>query len=150
MTVAYHPLDFAAIAKGDVLTPEQLKTITGTSPGTAKYEFAILSLRKRIMVELRRMGRPVTVACVQGSLRVLTDPEAARYNNAEFNAAFRKCARDFVRLTEVDARKLNDEQRGDLERNILIKGKMLQGARSARTIAIHSHKRSTPGLPAPE
>lgn len=149
MAVSYHPMDFAALKKGDVITPVQIAQITGQQPGTEKYALALMSLRERIMRECKKLGRPVTATCTKDSLRILTDPEAAHYNAEETRRGFRKQCRGFRRMVEVDARQLDDQQKSDLERNIIIVGKMIAAARSARSIAISAHKRSTPGLPAP-
>jgi hypothetical protein len=149
MAVVYHPMDFAKLSKGDVLTPEMIAKITGKQPGTEKYALALMGLRERIMRECRKLNNPITAVCSHESIRILTDAESAHYNAEETRRGFRKQCRAFRRLTEVDARELDDQQKTDLERNIIITGKMIAAARSARSIAISAHKRSTPGLTAP-
>lgn len=147
--VRYHPIDFDALRKGDVITVEQLERITGYQYGTRKFDLAVLALREQITRELHDRNYPITVASENGSLKILTDEEAAAYNPQMFRHGFRKLLRAHRRLMNVDATQLNSEQREALERNIVVQGKMISAARSSRQIALQSHKRATPGLPAP-
>lgn len=148
--IQYFPLDFDSLKKGDNITPDRLEQLTERKRGTDGYNLAVLALRERIVRECRDRGKHFTVAVVKGSLRVLTDEEAALYNAKTFRAGFRRSGKSLRRLTRVNTEMLSESQKKDHERNVLVFGKMLQAAQSARAaIAATPHKRSTPGLPEP-
>ena len=148
--IQYFPLDFDSLKKGDNITPDRLEKLTGKTRGTDGYNLAVLALRERIVRECKDRGKHFTVAVVKGTLRILTDEEAALYNVRTFRAGFRRSGKSLRRLTKVNVGQLSDQQKRDHERNLLVFGKMLQAARSARAaIAATPHQRMTPGLPEP-
>lgn len=150
--IAYYPLDFDLLKKGDSISPERLEALTQKQRGTDGYNLAVLALRERIVRECRDRGRHFTVALVKGSLRVLTDEEASLYNARTFRAGFKRSSKSLRRLAKVDASQLSDGQKIDHERNLIVLGKVLQAARTARAsalLALAGHQRTTPGLPKP-
>ena len=148
--IQYFPLDFDALQKGDNITPDRLEKLTERKRGTDGYNLAVLALRERIVRECRDRGKHFTVAVVKGTLRILTYEEAAVYNVRTFRAGFRRSGKSLRRLAKVNTAALTDPQKKDHERNMIVFGKMLQAARSARAaIAAEPYKRTTPGLPEP-
>jgi hypothetical protein len=149
--IQYFPLDFDALQKGDSIPPDRLEKLTETVRGTDVYNLAVLALRERIIRELRDREKHFTVAMVKGSLRVLTDSEAALYNARAFKAKFRGAGYALRRAARVDQSRLEDGQRKEHERNLITFGKMLQAAKAARrAISATPHERTTPGLPGPQ
>lgn len=148
--IQYFPLDFDALEKGHCINAERLQQLTGKQRGTDEYNLAVLALRERIVRECKDRNKNFTVAMVKGALRILTDEEAAVYNVRTFRAGFRRSHSSLRRLAKVDTAALSDQQKSEHERNVIVFGKMLQAARSARTaIAGTPHERTTPGLPEP-
>jgi len=148
--IQYFPLDFDSLQKGDSIAPDRLERLTNRKRGTDGYNLAVLALRERIVRECKDRGKHFTVALVKGSLRILTDEEAALYNVRTFRAGFRRSGKSLRRLSKVNTAALSDQQKADHERNLIVFGKMLQAARSARAaIAATPHQRTTPGLPGP-
>lgn len=148
--IQYFPLDFDGLQKGDNITPDRLEKLTERKRGTDGYNLAVLALRERIVRECRDRGKHFTVAVVKGTLRILTDEEAAVYNVRTFRAGFRRSGKSLRRLAKVNTEALTDPQKKEHERNLIVFGKMLQAARSARAaIAATPHQRTTPGLPEP-
>jgi hypothetical protein len=148
--IQYYPLDFAALKKGDSLTPDRLEELTNSERGTDEYNLRVLVLRERIVRTCRELGNHFTVAMVKGSLRILTDSEAALYNARSFRGKFRGAGAALRRAARVDTANLDDGQKREHEQNIVTFGRMLQAARHARrNIAATPHQRTTPGLPGP-
>jgi hypothetical protein len=143
------PIDFDAVQKGDSWAPDVLEELTSTRRGTVSYQFACLELRARIMRECLDRGKPVTVAMVKGSLRVLTDEEAALYNVKTFKSGLRRSVRSVKRLARVNPANLNEAQRAEHERNLTLCSLMMTAARKARRerLQVTAHVRSVPGLP---
>lgn len=150
--IQYFPLDFDALQKGDSISPEHLEKLTEKTRGTDAYNLAVLALRERIIRECKDREKHFTVAVVKGHLRILTDEEAAVYNMRTFRAAFRRQHRSLRMMANtVNTAALSDTQKKEHERNLIVCGKMLQAARSARAqIAATPHQRTTPGLPEPK
>jgi hypothetical protein len=146
--IQYFPLDFDALKKGDEIEADRLESITNTKRGTDQYNLAVLALRARIMQELKDRGKFVTVAVVKGCLRLLTDEQAALYNARMYRAGFQRAGRSLKRLAKVDVGNLTDQQKQDHERTLLVFGKMLQAAKTARReIAATPYQRTLPGIP---
>lgn len=147
--VKYHPIDFDALNKGDSLSPEQLATITNCQVGTTRYQLAVLRLCDQIQRELDDRGKQVTVAVKKGFVCVLTDEEASIHNNRLFSRHRRGQWRSHARNMQVDVSQLSQESRAAHERNLIVNSAVLAAMREAKRVALQSHKRSTPGLPAP-
>lgn len=147
--VRHYPLNFDEIQKGDQWTLDEIEKITGQIRDTVSYQFAVMALKDRIFRECRDRGKHVTLAIIKGSLRVLTDEEAALYNARSFRQGFRRSMRSFVRMSKVNTNGLTDSQKGEHERNLVVYGRMLQAARSGKKEALKATavKRDVPGLP---
>jgi hypothetical protein len=148
--IAYYPLDFETLKKGDSIPPARLEQLTEQTRGTDSYNLAVLALRERIVRECRDRGKNFTVAVVKGALRILTDEEAAVYNVRTFRAGFRRSGHSLRRLAKVNTAALSDPQKKEHERTLIVFGKMLQAARSARArtaIELSEHRRGVPGIP---
>lgn len=148
--IRYFPLDFDSLKKGDEISTEQIEEFGRCNVRDEKrFRLAALQLKNRIVRECRERGKFLTVAVIKCRIRLLTDEEAAIYNPRQFKQGFRRQLRALRRLTEVNATNLSEQQHRDHERNLLVMGKMVQAARSARAVinAI-PHQRTTPGLPA--
>ena len=143
-----YPLDFDALNKGDVLTPESLARITSTEVGTPAYQFAILGLRCEIERELEAAGRPVTVKQDGDGLRILTDEEATDYNHAQLQAGLRKVARSHRRNLLVDRTQLSIEKQKAHDRRLIAEGAYVQSiAETRKRLPVLPHQRTVPGIP---
>ena len=149
-SIRYFPLDYDALKKGDEISTEQIEEFGRCNREDEKhFRLAALVLKDRITKNCRERGKLFTVVILKGRIRILTDEEAAIYNPRQFRHGFRRQLRALRRLTEVNPEGLSQQQQKDHERNLLVCGKMVQAARSARaTINAIPHKRTTPGLPA--
>lgn len=149
MSIRYYPIDFDALQKGDEITTQQIEEFGRcTHEQEKQFRFAAMSLKDRIVKECRDRGKLFTVIITKMRIRILTDEEAALYNPRQFKQGFRRQVRSLRRLTEVNTSSLSEQQQKDHERNLLVFGKMLQAARSARAkVQAVAHQRTIPGLP---
>lgn len=150
VAVEKYPFDFDMLKKGDVIPVERIELLIMTKQDHPKYSLRILRLKDQIESELERRGRPVTVRTDHGCLVILTDPEAAEYNKAQFGIRRHQLSICHQRTLQVNVTQLTDEQRKIHERNIVVQGAQLSAMRKAVRIAHKAHKRITPGLPASE
>jgi hypothetical protein len=140
------PIDFDAVQKGDKFTPEQIETILGISQDSERFQLAVLAFVERIRDELDSRGKPATVAIVKKCVTILTDQEASIYNATEFDRGLRKSGRAHRRAVQVDVGLLDHDDRQRHERNLTTQAAILTGIKTARKLAISSHKRTTPGI----
>lgn len=149
LTAKIHPLDFSELKKGDTIAAEVLEEITGAKRDDKYFSLKILAIKEQIEKAREEMGQPVKVRSLNGdSLIILTDEQAAGHLNNRANGRWRGAAKDVKQLGQVDMRNLNETQRKDHERNILIQGQTLAGSIIGRRRALRAlpHVRKTPLL----
>lgn len=121
MEIQKFPIDFDALTKGQEFTPVQLREILGKEPGTDAYRFAVMGLQALIH---ERTG--FTAKCLtDGSIRVLTDAEAAEHNPKIFAQNLRSLILRHTLSTQVDVDNLNTEQRRNHDRNLMIQSRYI-------------------------
>ena len=132
--VKYFPLDFTAIYKGQVITPDEIRTIMGLTPqdGDSVFKLKAMALRALIESECDKLGRPVVVKHEGDALRVLTDAEAVSYVQKRIDHGYRTAARYTRRQPTIDHQNLSDELKAIHERNILNSGRKLLALRTAQ------------------
>lgn len=142
-----YPFDVDAISKGDAITVSELEHITGKRYGTDRYDLAVLSLREKLMDALSDAGKPATVCIRKGSLVVLTDADASEYNAKAQKQSIRSLFRAQSRNIDVDENNLNDSEKQNHERRLIIGGYYVQAIQKARrSIPSLTHQRSTPKI----
>jgi len=143
-----YPIDINVIQKGAVILPEKLEYILGEKRGTQAYLLGVLNFRTQIEQMLIDAGRTqLTLKIEKEALRILTDEQAAKYNDKQFNSLLRRSARRVVLQMSVDVSQLDDATRREHSRKCLINGKMLQAASTVRKqFKLKPHKRVTPKL----
>ena len=137
------------LTKGDVLDTVEVANIMGLSPEDVldidKQRVAALGLAHALERALHKMGRLWTLQAKNGTVRVLTDPEAVVYRKRQNGAGVRKIRRSVKGLQGVDTHLLNHIDRSD-HANAL-------GRASAQAAALDSINRkrdaSTMASPAP-
>jgi len=147
MAVQNYPLDFDALAKGDVISVEQLTKILGLKPDHPHFMLKVLSLKERIENELMDRGNPVTARIHHNAIHICTDLEASEYNAGMSEQGFRKMVRSHRRNLVVDTQLFKPEEKQSHERRLLVSGAMLAACITVRkspqlAVAI----RKTPGL----
>lgn len=136
------PLDFDALRKGDVVSPETIEDIYGCPRSDRAYSMKLLILRDKIIKERRRRGSPVTVRAEGDSLVILTDSESAEYNASECESAVRSIRSSHRRSMEVDVGNLTNAER---DRHL----RALQ-MQAMQIVAISKARRASLKLPTPE
>ena len=140
-------IDVRHLQKGDYLSRTEIEEITGEMEGTREYQFALMQLRQEIEHGLRYLGRPATIKTEGGGLRVLTDAEAAVYNDRHGDLARFKLFRAFRRNQAVDEANLSDAERQAHYRTLEVQGKYVQALKQiSRQLSVEPVKRMTPGL----
>ncbi len=140
------PFDYDTMDKGDVIPAEKLEEITELSRKDKDYQLAILKVKGQITKELAIREKGIVVRCDHDCLRLLTDPEAAEYTRTRFKQELRALARVHMQAMQVDATKLDDDQKKSHERQLEVQGKYIQAmAKAKKEIRLTSHKRQTPG-----
>jgi hypothetical protein len=130
-----YPLNFDSINKGDTLSCEKLQHVTGKTPGTDEYRYAILGLQALIH---ERTEFTVKIQ-VDGSLRILTDPEASDHNNKLVLQGYRMICSRHERSLMVDVENLTEEQRTRHDSRLLIQSRYVTAlTRETRQIRIES------------
>lgn len=144
-----YPLDFDALQKGDVITPEQITEIFGIEPSDrSNYQWSLRSLARTIERQMQRRGRPVTVDIRGYSIHVLTDKEAIRANEDEYQAGWRRMKRRYKKMLEVDVSNLSVEDKKVHARCVEIMSKQTQAAEKVeQRYVAEGTKRRSPGLP---
>ena len=127
-----YPVDVDALCKGDVITIERLENILGMKRHDPRWWRSVLGVKTNIERQLRRGGRVLTLRQRQGDLVVCDDNEASSYNPREIEAGIRRSARAHERNLHVDVGNLDDARRVAHERNLVVYGRMLYAAKSAR------------------
>lgn len=79
-----YPLDYDTVQQGDVISIARLVEIIGCASDTAKFHALRNDMCQEIEKCLWDRGNKWTVCIVKGEIRVLTDPEASRYNSHGF------------------------------------------------------------------
>lgn len=144
-----YPIEFSELRKGDTLSASRLETILECKAGTPEYALKLLGFREHFERWARDNGTPYCTATKQGALLILTDPDAAMYENNMVDKCMHRVTKHYCKMLSVDEAKLSDKERGEHERNILVKGRMVQGAIMGRQgkLSIAPYKRDVPGLP---
>lgn len=132
MTVRRTPIDFEALEKGRVFTVEEIEEIVGLDAEHEHFPLRRLALMSRIEREMAERGRPVCLRQEQGSIKVMTDPEAAEYQPKEFDRHRRGMARSLRRLGHIDGALLDEAQRQELEANSIRMGRIYAAIQKER------------------
>lgn len=123
-----YPIDVEVLRKGDVITVDELKKIIRRPVDSYEWNFALMGLCQTIMDERKLLGKPVTACIRKNEICILTDEQAAKYNDHYFNRGFRWMEVGLARLFDVDTRNLTYETRKRHLRGIEVKSRILQGA----------------------
>jgi hypothetical protein len=135
--ISKYPLDFDELQKGDTLTSERLTEVTGKKPKTDEYRFAILGLQALIH------ERTDLVAKIQsdGSIRILTDPEASDHNDKLHLQGKRMMIVRHHMMSRVDIDNLTDGQRKRHDQRVMLQSRYVTAlAREAKQIRIEGQK----------
>lgn len=147
-SVQYWPLDVDTLSKGDVISIDRLEEITGKTRTDQRWALYVLRVKSAIESQLVRTGRVLTLRMSQGQLVVCVDNDASVYNENEVERGLRKMARAHQRNLAVDVLRLDEERKPSHERTLLVHGRMILAASSARRDPeLKAAERVTPGLP---
>ena len=147
MAVQYHPLNYDSLNIGDIITEEQITTITGHQPDTTKFSLGALNLKESIARELAARGKIVTMTVAKGvGIKILTHAEAAAYNENQSESLTRRLIHAHFRNSAVDPRELDDDQRKRHDRTLLINGaRIIAMSDAERRVELQVAERKTPG-----
>lgn len=98
-------LEIKKLSKGDFISLEVLREITGFDPGenSDTYRLAILGIRSKIEREMRFTTRGEGY-----SIRILTDAEAVYHNEKTREHGIKKMSRAYDRATAIDENNLDE------------------------------------------
>lgn len=133
--------DTSGLAKGDLLPESVLAEIVKAAPGTAKFAFRVMWLKKKISKDLAARGMYVTLAVKRGSLAILTDAEADGYNAQFAKTGVRRIRRSAARHAAIDLTKLTAEQRIEWDQNSRRLGMMVSSLSPKTLPAMQPHQR---------
>ena len=146
-----HPLDYDALAKGDVLSIKDQERILGVKHTHEKFWSRALGLKIRIEKSLAERGLFVTMKNDHDNLVVCTDPDASKYNARQVVSGLRKAVRSHRRNTMVDRSNLSADERKVHDRNLVVDGHslatMLTQRKRLRITTDDGSERKTPLLP---
>ena len=143
-------LKFAqTLRKGDVIDTATVASIMGLSPedlmDVDQLRMSALKLASALERALHKMGRVWTLQAKDGTVRVLTDPEAVNFRKRQNTAGVRKVRRSLTGLLGVDVHHLNAADRSSHS------GALNRASAQAAALDAIGRKRepSTMGNPAP-
>jgi hypothetical protein len=116
-------IDLNHIEKGQVITTGQLEAITGHTPNSDEYRFAVMD----IATWINRVTVVTAKACGDGSIRILTDVEAVDHNHEEHRNALRRAVRRYRKSQQVDVANLTRVERDKYDRCLLMQSRHATG-----------------------
>ena len=146
MSVRRTPLDFDDLTKGSVITEKEIVEVTGIAADDPQFPLARLGLMAKIERAMLERDNPASVRQDKGSIRILTDPEAAAYQPREFARHTRGLRRSLRRLGQVNGSNLSDVEREQMEVDMTRMGR-IYGAVKNEQKALAAEKRRRMELP---
>ena len=110
MEAQIHLLDIQSLAQGDVISIEQIESITQCKCGTSEYVYALQELRARIEKERRSAGIPVTLKQSNWALVVCTPSDQLRVAKNRSQEAARKLRKTKTILVETNVAGLTEDE----------------------------------------
>lgn len=148
LKAAKYPIDYDLVKKGDLFTIEELEKILSRRRDHKQFPFYLMGFAKNIEREMASRGQVVTVAQVNGSLKVLTDQEASIYNHDMFARNIRGLIHCHQRALGVDVVDFKEDERKTHDRMLEVQGKTLQAVSRVRIeLPTWPHRRLLPGVP---
>ena len=142
-------IKYGTLDKGDVLSVEHCEAVMGIDRKTnpSGYTLALMGLVAQVQREIAQEGKRYTVATRKGQVVVLTDPEAAEYQDHRFESGQKTSRRAHFYNQCVDVNNLDQDQRSKHDYNLIKQAAILSAAKGARQ-ALHPIpvKRVTPTL----
>ena len=126
------------LRKGDVVRRQEIIPLIDDWDDDPNQDLLIFKWAKKLEEELDRAGKPCTVRTANRhtAVRILTDAEAARYNAGKFFSGIRRTRNAHEKKLQVDTRNLDDEQKDQHTKEILVQAQVISsqesGLRSAR------------------
>lgn len=146
-TAERYPFDYDAIAKGDVFPRTKIEEIVGVKKQDEGFGLKVMSLCQDIMREVADRGLAVIAVSDHGSIRILTDIEAAAYTRRRFKKGIRTMGRAHQQSMLVDMSEFSESDKKGHTRAIEVNSRLLQAmTRERAVIKLEAHKRQTPGI----
>jgi hypothetical protein len=123
-----YPLDFAALEKGQDFSIAELEKISGHKAESDKFRFFVLALQASIH---DKRGFTCKVHA-DGSMRILSDTEAAKHNQKLFTWDVTSMFRRYYLNCQVDTANLSENDKRVHERNILVQSRYLGALTTTR------------------
>lgn len=140
-----YPFDVAPLRKGDRVTRETIERAYGVTAGTDEYRLkGMLRAREHVLAAFAERGEIVTVTEERHDLVILTDEEAAAYNERHFELALDAARRCHGRALAVDRARLSPEALERHDRSLVVQGRQLQAAHEARKVLPVPRERTGP------
>ena len=148
MKVDKFPFDYETINKGDIVSTAEIEVVLSMSKDHPSFRLALLGLKEQLEKGLTSLGKIYTITTENCCLNVLTDEQAAPYNQALFEQRMRGMRRDHYRNMHVDVSLLSDQSKAEHERTLIVQSLKLAAMRKVnrKQIRIEMAKRNVPGL----
>ena len=138
-------IDIAFLKKGDWISPDIIEAQTSETVGTSAYQFAALKLKIEIESALKAAGRPMTLKQEGAGIRLLSDSEAACYNENRGECACGQLAKAHRRNLAVEEVNLSPVERQTHYRVLDRQGRYLQAIKKIRRkLRLQPVERRTP------
>lgn len=147
-TTQPYPFDYDTMEKGDIIPVERLEELSGVERNHTSFGLHVMAFREMIMNEMMARDNPVVVRSNHGSLEILTDAQAYRYNFCRAETHYKGLALSVSRQGWIDVKLLNEEDKAEHERLTMIQSRMYLGAKKGRKKAFKliATTRNTPEL----
>lgn len=142
-----YPIPTDHLRKGDRIERADIEHAFGVKADTKAYRLALMRAKNHVERRFLERGEPVTIAEDDGALMILTDSEAAVYNNDAVWSYVRRAARALSRQRVVNRANLTSEQRDTHDRALEVNGRAIAAARrEQRRPVLRAEERKTPLL----
>jgi hypothetical protein len=127
-----YPFETDHLKKGDRVTRETIENAYKVKAGTDEYRLrGILRAREHVLSAFADRGEIVTLSEDKYDLVILTDEEAAIYNEHRFEIALDAARRSHGRKLAVDRAQLSAESLERHDRGLVVQGRQLHAVREA-------------------
>lgn len=122
-------VNYASLAKGDYVTPEQIESITGTQQGTTRFQTAILRLKAEMEKNFKHLGLDAVIKQENYGLLICSDTRAADYTWNRFTSHLKGAAKQTDDMRhKVDTTNFTSKEKADYYNRLQIATEVTEGA----------------------
>ena len=142
-----YPFDLSKFSKGDRIDRAAVEVAFGVRADTKGFRVALLRLRCYLEEDFLDRGEIVTITEDDGALMILTDVEAAVFNDEAVWGFVRRATKALARQRAVDRSKLDADQTKQHDRALEVNGRAIAATHRERSApTLRAEDRQTPLL----